>query len=428
MKVWLTKLTFGFLKQLFVVFTVTGMFSIMIFFYNLSKPLRCPEHLSSPAYAAIDYVNWKNTGISQKIMEKPLEELAKFQASPSKGKSIERSCWPQRHIFFLKTHKTASSTIMNILFRFGESHNLTFALPSNNRTQFFYSNYFKTYFVEGFKTKIQPKYDIMCHHMRFDLTEVEKVMPKDTFYFTILRNPVSLMESTFSYYRFYDIFINALSLEDYLTNPYKYYKNKSSYSNFGKNLMAFDFGLNPDEPETPKHFELAQKTIETMFNLVLITEYFDESLILLKDALCWGFDDILSFPLNSRNTTSRNILSEETQEKIKAWNQLDWQLYIYFNRTFWEKVDKFGQNRMQSEVKELRRRRAEQSEICLEGLVDPKVVKDDSIKPFQAGEDKILGYNLKSGLQKDQELSCRQLITPELQYTALLYNMQNQKN
>ena len=34
-------------------------------------------------------------------------------------------------IAFLKTHKTASSTFQNILFRFGEKRNLTFALPKN---------------------------------------------------------------------------------------------------------------------------------------------------------------------------------------------------------------------------------------------------------------------------------------------------------
>ena len=35
-------------------------------------------------------------------------------------------------IVFLKTHKTASSTLQNILFRFGEKMDLQFALPSND--------------------------------------------------------------------------------------------------------------------------------------------------------------------------------------------------------------------------------------------------------------------------------------------------------
>ncbi|XP_075719740.1 galactose-3-O-sulfotransferase 2-like [Rhinoderma darwinii] len=316
---------------------------------------------------------------------------------------------------------------MNILFRFGESRNLTFALPSSNYTQFFYPNYFKAYFVEDFLMKIWPNYDIMCHHMRFKLTEVEKVMPNDTFYFTIMRNPVSLMESSFSYYKNLDVFVNAYSLEDYLKNSYKYYKQTNINHSYGKNLMAFDLGLEQSERESPKHFKLARKAIETMFNLVLITEYFDESLILLNDALCWGFDDVLSFPLNFRNYTSRKVLTEETQEKIRTLNQLYWQLYIYFNNSLWEKVDKFGRDRMQSEVQELQRRRSTLSEICLQGQIDPIKIKDNFLRPFQAGISRILSYDLKPGLQKAERLRCHRLVIPELQYSSLLSNKQNQQ-
>ncbi|XP_075056630.1 galactose-3-O-sulfotransferase 2-like [Mixophyes fleayi] len=350
-----------------------------------------------------------------------LQHTVDGRENSSNVKVIEdKSCQPHTHVFFLKTHKTGSSTIMNILFRFGESHNLTFALPTYKAAQFYYPYSFSAYFVEGFSSKIHRHYDIMCHHMRFQLTEVERVMPNDTFYFTVLRNPVSLMESSFSYYKGIDIFLKPRSLEEYLRNTDKYYNKSSFYSNYGKNLMTFDLGFQNDGLETPKHFQLIQQAVETMFNLVLITEYFDESLVLLKDALCWSFDDVLSFPLNSRNNTSRKVLSIETQEKIKTWNKFDWQLYVYFNSSFWKRVDKFGRERMQLEVQELQRRRAKQSEICLQGLVDPQKIKDESLQPFQAGTDTILGYNLKPGLGKAEKLLCQRLATPELQYTELI--------
>ncbi|XP_044146942.1 galactose-3-O-sulfotransferase 2-like [Bufo gargarizans] len=413
-------------KKLYIIFTVTGITAIMIWSLNLHKPIRCPEipYLSSTAYRDIDIVDKKNGSVIEKRVEGTSEQVKK--RSISTVETTERSCQPHTHIFFLKTHKTASSTIVNILFRFGESHNLTFALPILNYPQFFYPYYFMGYFVEGFITRIRPNYDIMCHHMRFQLTEVEKVMPKDTFYFTIMRNPVSVMESSFSYYKALDIFAKAYSLEEYLKNPHKYYNQTSKSSSFGKNLIAFDLGLDHNVPESQKYFEMAQKSIEIMFNLVLITEYFDESLILLKDALCWSFDDVLSFPLNSRNNTNQKNLSEETQEKIIMWNQLDWQLYVYFNKTFWKKVDNFGRDRMQSEVQELRKRRTAQSEICLQGQVDSNKIEDTFLRPYQAGLSKILGYNLKPRLKKAERLLCRQLVTPELQYTELLSKKQNQ--
>ena len=38
-------------------------------------------------------------------------------------------------IIFLKTHKTASSTLQNVLLRFGEKRNLTVALPKKGNSQ-----------------------------------------------------------------------------------------------------------------------------------------------------------------------------------------------------------------------------------------------------------------------------------------------------
>ena len=46
-----------------------------------------------------------------------------------------------------------------------------------------------------------------------------------------------------------------------------------------------------------KHIdELAEK-----IDLVLIMEYFDESLVLLKRELCWDLDDVVYFKLNQRS-------------------------------------------------------------------------------------------------------------------------------
>ncbi|KAK9401084.1 galactose-3-O-sulfotransferase 2 [Crotalus adamanteus] len=49
-----------------------------------------------------------------------------------KQKHPSKICQPITDVMFLKTHKTASSTILNILYRFSEKHNLTIALPYGN--------------------------------------------------------------------------------------------------------------------------------------------------------------------------------------------------------------------------------------------------------------------------------------------------------
>ncbi|XP_029472586.1 uncharacterized protein LOC115099245 isoform X3 [Rhinatrema bivittatum] len=79
-------------------------------------------------------------------------------------------CHPVTNIMFLKTHKTAGSTVLNILYRFVENHNLTVALPVAKMHIFHYPRPFKAAYVDGFPN-IWQKYNVMCNHMKFDNTE-----------------------------------------------------------------------------------------------------------------------------------------------------------------------------------------------------------------------------------------------------------------
>nr|XP_013041505.2 galactose-3-O-sulfotransferase 2-like [Anser cygnoides] len=341
--------------------------------------------------------------------------------------SQEEMCEPKTNIVFLKVHKSASSTVMNILFRFGEMHNLSFAFPLKGGHQLFYPQHFMARFVQGFSPGKPPHFNILCHHMRFLQPEVQKVVPSTAVYFSILRNPVQLMESSFVYYKGTSAFSRARSLEEFLSQPYRYYNPTASDSHYARNLMTFDFGFNPDGEVSAKRVHLMLKAIEASFDLLLISEYFDESMVLLKETLCWDLDSVVSFPLNSRDSSTRSPLSGAIVEKIKDWNKLDWEIYIHFNRTFWERIDRdIGRERMQREVKVLRERQAELAKTCLQGMgsVGPKDIKDSSLRPLQHGNAKILGYNLKQGLDKETEAMCRRLVTPELQYSSALYKKQ----
>ncbi|XP_023838736.1 galactose-3-O-sulfotransferase 2-like [Salvelinus sp. IW2-2015] len=342
------------------------------------------------------------------------------------------TCRPKNHIVFLKTHKTASSTILNILYRYGDSRNLTFALPLNMHSQLFYPFFFASHFVEGVRSRSVKKFHIMCNHMRFRPPEVRKVMPQDTFYFSILKNPVAMMESIFIYYKSIPAFHKARSLDDFLDNGWRSYNTSLPNNHYARNILTFDFGFdNNVATETPGDLETRATTaigaIEEDFHLILISEYFDESMILLKRALCWSLDDIVSFKLNSRSERARNMLSPHTADKIRAWNALDWRLYLHFNATFWRRVDTtVGRVEMRREVTRLQEQRAKLAKICLKdgGAVDPSQVQDAGLKPFQYGAAIIQGYNLNPGLDGPTKTRCQNLITPELQYTDTLYTKQ----
>lgn len=168
-------------------------------------------------------------------------------------------------------------------------------------------------------------------------------MPEDTFYFSILRHPVAMMESIFIYYKSIPAFRKTHSLDDFLDNSSKDYNSSVTNNHYAHNILAFDFGFDNniafDAEDLEEKASMAIAAIERDFHIILISEYFDESMILLKHALCWSLEDVVSFKLNSRSEQTRHQLLPNTAEKIKRWNALDWRIYLHFNTTFWHKVN-----------------------------------------------------------------------------------------
>ncbi|KAF4085765.1 hypothetical protein AMELA_G00098740 [Ameiurus melas] len=338
------------------------------------------------------------------------------------------TCQLKNHIVFLKTHKTASSTILNILYRYGDTHNLTFALPVYMHSQLYYPHFFMSHFVEGMKSRRVTEFHIMCNHMRFRGPEVRKVMPLDTFYFSILRNPVSMMESLFTYYKSIPAFRNFKTLKDFLLDEGRSYNDTVLGNHYARNILTFDFGFNNSAPsgetELDERAVALISSVESEFHLILISEYFDESMVLLRHALCWTLEDVVSFRLNSRSEKTRKSLSVEMTEQVKKWSSLDWRLYQHFNASFWRRIDtSLGRTKLQEEVELLRARRAVLEKTCLSGgeAVDPAHVRDLSMKPFQYGQAVIQGYNIRPGLDNNTHRFCQRLIMPELQYTRALF-------
>lgn len=256
-------------------------------------------------------------------------------------------------------------------------------------------------------------------------------MPDQTFYFSILRHPLALMESIYSYYKSITVFRKSLSLDNFLDQNLKNQQSPVSKNHYAHNVLAFDFGLEnnvtADSDDLEERASAAIAAIERDFQLILISEYFDESMILLRHALCWSLEDVVYFKLNSRSDGSRQPLLPSTAEKIQRWNALDWRIYLHFNATFWHRVDRLmGGEQMKEELSALRELQAKLANTCLKdgGAVHPSKIKDAQMKPYQSGKAVIQGYNLNHLTDPETRTKCVRLITPELQYTKLLYNKQ----
>ncbi|NXI98962.1 G3ST2 sulfotransferase, partial [Psophia crepitans] len=338
-------------------------------------------------------------------------------------------CRAKTNVMFLKTHKTASSTVLNIMFRFVERYNLTVALPADQQFHLGYPKTFLASFVEEFQA-IGQHYNVMCNHLRFNPSEVKKVMAANTFYFSILRNPIPLLESSYTYYKNYvPAFRISKDVNEYLASPMKYYHRADYGENmYARNLMWFDFGYDNNAEDNKKYIQGVLMEIEQNFHLILIADYFDESMILLKHALCWDLDDVIYFKLNSRSQDTVQTLTPESEERIKEWCSLDWKLYLHFNQTFWRRIEEtIGLEELEKEVNHLRTRQKELMETCLldQEAVVKEHIKDKALLPFQSGDANILGYNLKQDLDNKTLRTCQKMVMPELQYMSYLYTVQH---
>ena len=245
---------------------------------------------------------------------------------------------------FLKTHKTGSSTVANILFRYGDKRNLTFVLGASDLN---WPQRFTTFNTLPFHR--QP--NILCSHTRFNKKPLNWLFPPDTSkYVTILRNPVDNFESTFSYYELGKKLglgnDPVVSLEKFLRRPYFYTSGKFKFAVKSlslRNPMMFDLGLSLRYFQNFTAINNYINFLNSEFDLVMIMDYFDESLVLLKRLLCWEIDDILNVKVNERlDKEKATHLSDRIQENIKRWNKADVLLFDYFNATFWRKVEMEG--------------------------------------------------------------------------------------
>ncbi|XP_032818403.2 galactose-3-O-sulfotransferase 2-like [Petromyzon marinus] len=358
---------------------------------------------------------------------------------PDAAPSPQQAARPMRtDVVFLKTHKTASSTFQNILFRFGEKHNLTFAFPIRTY-QFVYPGPFMASYVAPLPPIVAAAgghFHILCSHMRFNMAEVARVMSPNATYLSIVRRPESAFESVFQYYQsVVPAFIAAKKeskgndpLRTFLEKPEKFYNSPKKPPAFVKNPMAFDFGLDSNAAVSSDSFRAGLARLNTKFDLVMITERFDESVILAKELLGWEMEDVVSLSLNRRAKTHGNNSVEQYEphlyEMIRRWNALDVALYEHFSHRFQRQVEAFGVERMRREVDALRREVSARREECVASEMGARKIKQREIRPFVFGAVDILGYNMRSGLDPRTRERCLRMLLPELKYHSRLFQRQ----
>lgn len=251
-------------------------------------------------------------------------------------------CDPILQIVFVKTYKTASTTTAAIFERYGYYRQLTFAVGKSHVLSF--QSSFSHRNVMNFPKMEGKPYNILCNHARYNRKEMELVVPNAT-YVTILRKPEDQLESAFGYFEMYKAMglPKKNALHTFMEDPIRYYKGHNFYKwQLSRNGQLFGLGFDHRYDDSEMMIQEKVQEIDKDFDLVLITEYYDESLLLLKKLLCWDFEDILYIPTGIRSTSHRFMKDGALIEKLRRWNHGDTLLYEHFNKTLWRKISEYG--------------------------------------------------------------------------------------
>lgn len=124
----------------------------------------------------------------------------------------------------MKTHYTGGDVITNILNRYGDLNNLNVALPDDGLSTFFWPMRFQWKYIDI--TLLNGSLpNIVANHARYNNDVMDNILHPGSIYVTILRDPVTQLETTFNNLGFgelLEIWNTTEKLQTFLDNP-KFY-------------------------------------------------------------------------------------------------------------------------------------------------------------------------------------------------------------
>ncbi len=187
--------------------------------------------------------------------------------------------------------------------------------------------------IKNLPVEIKNKIKVLKGHMAFGL---HSYMPRPCRYFTLLREPVERLISHYYYvirtpkhYLYETVTSKKMTLEDYVRSDLSYELNNGQ-----TRLLGSKNGC-PIENDIITQYDLieAKKNLDNSFELVGLTDQFDETLLLAKQA--FGWKNISYSRSNVRkNFPVKQTITDKVITTILDNNKYDSELYVYANMLF----------------------------------------------------------------------------------------------
>lgn len=299
------------------------------------------------------------------------------------------------NFYYVKIHKTGSTTLQNILYRFGFKRDLLFALFNCENAMPFPNPAYKKYLIPS----QYRAFNIVVDHSVFEPKAFNEYMLPKRKVIAQIREPFANLISSFSFHRLQKAFriYKDDPISIFLKQPQHYDQNarwvgssrgcqplkRPSYT---KNPMIFHLGYVDQKISDPEYIKSFLQDLEKKVDHILILEKYEESLVVMKRLFNWETKDILSMPIWSRKFHGSKDLHKrrsaeddyKLQQLHKAWSPADYALYEFYKTkldyTLQEQKEEFW-----DEVRELKALAKETRGFC-----QTMCVKADSVKLFNA--------------------------------------------
>jgi len=263
-------------------------------------------------------------------------------------------------IALVKTHKTGGSTLANILFRLAGAQNSSVMMPSCKEPH-------KLGYPLAFPGENAQRlhegslFDMILNHAVFNATAFASFLKPSPFFVSILRQPESQLRSTFNF------FDKWTSIDDFvrMLDAGRHEQPVYHYVNFQANDLGFyEAGGRPNSSseEVKSWIAALKQSFEFPRGLMMITEFFDEGLVLLKHRLNLDLPAVTYIEMKKHEGAYEEF-NATTLEWLRAHAaNIDLQLYRHFNESFQE----LWAGHVSEDLAALRRANARMAEACAE--------------------------------------------------------------
>ena len=240
---------------------------------------------------------------------------------------------PVKDLTLIKVFGVNNRVLDEILFRYANKHQLnTAVLVKDEKVENVDFKFSFSRDMLAATASMENRINIMSEHIGYSL-QYRSVTTRAMRYITMILDPIEHQKQLFMDYHEELPYTNILGDEQrsstvtqkmnfFYSNPEKLYAKTLPFSHRMKN---------PTTSELNHELKLHNSKDDAFrFEMVLIEEHLEESLVVLADRLCWSFKEMLYFRtdiLNKRLDRNEIILNQEIQGNIYDWNSLDVKYY-----------------------------------------------------------------------------------------------------